>query len=262
MLTQYDDEDDYEFYAEGVTLAMEHEKDEVTYYRGNAIVRITNRDVRPGPKPPTRRRVDNLRRRLFRMDQLVEANQDENGRGLPDSDAKLPTTDRRTPQSEDPLEGMKTTEETHGRWQEMTRDELQAVAHELMERPIEEMARTAAYEIHKDQAGKVIVTRLPNDPAQWKAEEETKERSTGRSDNIEQKTGSVLHAALTQYGSDPQASDHEIAIRGTTDENKSFEPETIPWDPTESQGPQPWWEPPAELSNHWGKGCTYPEDTL
>jgi hypothetical protein len=60
-IAKYDDAEDLEFYAQGVTMTWDEDKP--VYYRGNALIRISKRDAKPTPKPPSRKRVQFMRER-------------------------------------------------------------------------------------------------------------------------------------------------------------------------------------------------------
>ena len=92
---QYDNINDHEFFAKGVTLVVDNDEGKPTYFQGNAMIRISQRSTPLEPKSPNRRRVNRLRRQLFKMNKHVKEDQGTEIRHiqpkipLPDSNAHI-----------------------------------------------------------------------------------------------------------------------------------------------------------------------------
>jgi len=84
---QYDDTNDHEFFAKGVTLVVEDDEGKPAYYRGDATIRISQRSMHSEPKPPNRRRVNHLRKQMFRIGKHIKADQ---GTRIKDRQTKTP----------------------------------------------------------------------------------------------------------------------------------------------------------------------------
>ena len=240
---RYGDREEYEFYAKGVTLAMDNENKETTYYRGSALIRITDREVPQGPKLPTRQRVEYFRRRLFRADRLakdkekegVENSPDPNklehrGDAPPDRNTGIGNADKEGPPGQ-PKKG------------QMTREEIAAVVADLMKHPIGNLEGKRVYEIQRTNTGRVLVTPMPLDFGKWKNDGGNPEikmivsnEPTLADHRIDDRV------ALTELGSDPQASDHWSLRADAAWRTETMDWSAAPGNSTELNGPQSWQE--------------------
>ena len=249
--TQYDQQDDIEYYGQGVTLAYEDDEGRTTYHRGNAIIRITDRDVRPGPKPPSRQRVNHLRKHLFRLREYARREEEEQEENLPapdDSTQPRPNDDQDQFGSR---ETRRAVPKVAGHRDTMTREELGAIVGELMEDPIEEDDGRRAYELEVQDNGTILATRVPVDPKQWRrGTGEPIEETVSNERMTERPTPEADPARLTQYGSDPPTSDQSRVTQAHSN-NNSFETQqrTVTPDVTEVRGAQPRKENPLEIES-------------
>ena len=65
-IARYDGPEDIGFYAKSVTIVWNNDQGEPAYYQGDALIRVSQRDTRPGPKYPSRRSIKIIRDWLFR----------------------------------------------------------------------------------------------------------------------------------------------------------------------------------------------------
>ena len=128
---QYDLENDFEFFAKGATLVVEDEERRPTYYRGNATIRISDRDRRPGPKPPTRLRLNHMQNRLFRMGQYSKEDTHENSGRSPDAAGRLRQLSNDSTQQSNAYETRGDEDKKLQDEMAMTRTEFEAVVTEL-----------------------------------------------------------------------------------------------------------------------------------
>ena len=250
-IAQYPGRDDHEFYAKGVTLAINDENEEVTYYRGNALIRIAGNDWLPKLRTPTRARVNHLRYRLFRMGAYSkEAQQDLTNVPRP--------CDKRSALDED-LRHLHQTSNTNpdkpssdSTGEEMGSDELAAVVNELTKNPIQNPEEKQVYRITKHKDGRVVAARVLEGTPEWtfgfnKAES----GNINNQPNTELEAETKEHKVLTKLGSNPQPSDQRptesIEVRAI--ENREWDGPD--WDLMTEFGPRSWWEPPddGEINN-------------
>ena len=237
---QYADSEDYEFYARGVTLALNDNEDKTIYCRGNALIRLNNREMETTQRPPTRARVDHMRQRLFRMG--AYATPHPRAKKMPDTvSANDPETHWQTPNIGVPRR-VAPAEIHNGH--EMSPDELAAVLDVLMKNPIEEMEEQRSYTIQKGENGQVLVTRAPFNMGEWVNEEPT---ISVKDENDEDQTTN-LNSGLTALGNDPQPSDQDLTGKHGVPEIQYEDWNKIPWDPSDGSGPHPWWNDPKEMN--------------
>ena len=220
-IARYDTQEDIDFYGKGVTIVWNNEAGEPTYHRGDALIRISQRDTRPGPKPPSRRRLNFMRERLFAKKTLESAPVKD------DQHADSPKiTDRRTPPMEESKERGKSREnngEEDAEAVEMSRAEIEAVIEDLMNEPLEIRFEKRTYCLEKQVNGRIEVTRIPPDhevarEAELKMEEEISEWKVARDEKASLE-------ALTKKGSDPQTPDRRQRSIGLADQKGKSESE-------------------------------------
>jgi hypothetical protein len=237
---RYGDREEYEFYAKGVTLAMDNENKEATYYRGNALIRITDREVPQGPKLPTRQWVEYFRRRLFRADRLAKEKEKEGVENPPDPNK----FEHRGDAPPDRTTGInKESPPGQPKKGEMTRDEIAAVVADLMKHPIGNLEGKRVYEIQRTDTGRVLVTPMPLDFGEWKTDGSNPETKTIVSNEPTLADHRINdRVALTQLGSDPQASDHWSLRADAAWRTETMDWSAAPWNSTELNRPQSWQE--------------------
>jgi hypothetical protein len=245
---RYNDDYEDEFYAKGVTLVMDDEDSNTTYYRGNALIRISPRDIGPGTRPPTRLRVDHARRRLFRTDQFSKEKIEElNGREA-DWNNSPARKDGPTKRLHDVDAAASKVTIKRSERMEMPNNELEAVITDLMDHPIKNIEGKRVYEIEKSYEGKVLVTRIPFDPGEWRAQQgQTEEIGTSDETDFDQQQNINDHVSLTELGDDPPASDHGNPGADAACETQNVDGNATPWDSIELNEPQPWWKLEKEL---------------
>ena len=260
-IAQYADREDYEFYARGVTLAMDDEDQEVTYYRGNALIRISGNDGLPKLKTPARLRVNHARHRLFRMGQFSLEKEEESRKNEP-----IPCREDRPPEG-----NHRPTPDTHettskslfgnAKGQVMTPEEIAAIVDELVERPIKEVGEKRAYAMIKMDDGIVIAMRVPlnidclKDDAACPGGDRTRDEAV---DDIESAIDEFKDLSLK--GSDPPASDHAAAKARQAEGHEKED-----WDgnwPEEMEDfePQQWGEIPDEINK--GIECLATDESI
>ena len=208
-MAQYDEEDDVEFLARGVTISW-NENNNFVNFRGNALIRATRQDELIKWKAPSRSRVRLARERLFRtgpfakrVSEIVRPNYPISfvGKVGADDASKSKPSERfhQIPNENEMDPGV-----------EIPSEELEAVITELMVDPIDIIGEKRAYEIWKHSSGEVEVTRLPDieiaargiELGMYKVKNDTTNRKNLRNRSMEGITGS---------GNDPHPSDHETS---------------------------------------------------
>ena len=224
-IVQYDRQEDHEFFAKGVTITLE-EEGQVRHYRGNAMIRVSRRDLWPRPKPPRRRHMDAYRRQLFSMDQGSETSDDQEEGDVHD-DYEVPVTRANVTDARGVGQRNKTIQRTR-HWREgmtrkeldrtvdewrrgMTRAELDAVIQELETGPVDE---ERAYQIVKDRRGVVKIARLPLESGIVIRELDTEDEEVSSEDEDENDGRPGSPRTHTRLGNDPHPSDGEISAQG------------------------------------------------
>ena len=225
-------EDDYEFYAEGVTLVLDEDEQRTTYYRGNALIRLSGRNWQGIPKPPSRGRTEFMRRRLFRMDQNKDQKKNEEQQDLHDEEpGPSRSKENRDRETARPC-GIAIRED--GERIEMAKEELEAMMKELMENPLEEEDEQRAYRIQKTQNGVIEVARITTDHPAMKCLSLRKDEGRVSKGKRKEDDGRTSDREPTsQLGSDPQAPDRDLEKIGQN-------PET--------EIPEIWYTPLSELT--------------
>src|SRR6201992_1266117 len=232
-IVRYDNENnDFEFYARGVTLATDEGSGKASY-RGNALIRISGRDQRPGPRLPSRRRTEFYRQHLFRTNANQVQPQDEKSWNLPEMYHKRTKPDNL---EDDRVHHRKEVIGDNG--VEMTKDEIEAMMDELMSNPVEGIHTERTYEIKKNQDGAVKVTRLP--PENLTLEGiggRTKEKEVSKRIDEEIEKRTLCLNWITRFGSDPPTSDRQSM--GADERKKS-----------KSRKSRPNWSKPSKVVGH------------
>ena len=229
-IAQYGETEEYEFYAKGVTLVLDDEDENPKYYRGNALVRISNEGIQEA-RPPARARVNRMREKLFRMGRYAVPKVGTN--------EEQPNKDPEGSLQMDTLAGTL----------EMTGSELTAVLEDLMDNPIEQIKEKRTYEIFKNPNGLVLVTRVPFDEQEWTNENELAEEGNLKEERREEEDReNSSQRRLTQLGNAPLPPDRDPAQKHEVREIHGGNWCGIPWDPRDGAGSsQPWWDEPNDL---------------
>ena len=244
-IAQYGDREDFEFYARGVTLALDDEEGDTTYYRGNALIRIAGNDRRPKLKTPTRSRVNQMRERLFRMGQYSREGQETLKDELTSRNILAPVEeDRHTTQRLGVDHGPLVGSPPGGN---LTANELKTVIDDLVANPIEDPGKKRVYEIKKLASERIAATRIPLNMNEWRGVD----RSAGKRADEKYITAEDLTRigveALTRLGRDPPVSDQRPAKIHQVHEMQSEEWGEISGQAMRDRGPQPRWELSREV---------------
>jgi hypothetical protein len=160
-ITRYGGADDIGFYAKSVTIVWDDDQGRPTYYRGNALIRISQRDTRLGPKFPSRRRVKFMRERLSRSKQPGRSEKKE-PQDLPNSKVPgdTPAVGHENRKARENNEaGERNIREGASRG--LTKEEVAAVVRKLTNAPLDERFDKKTYRVEKNESGEVTATRIP-----------------------------------------------------------------------------------------------------
>ena len=155
-LMQYDRTRDFEFLARRATLCW-YENGRMRSCRGDAAIRISERNPDPGPTPPSRRRVKALCKRMF----VTETAGPSRTGATAESHRRWAACDI------DYSSGSRESESGSGEGRskksgvEMSRDELGAIMEQLDLEDDMKINEKRAYEMIKDSLGRVTVVRIP-----------------------------------------------------------------------------------------------------
>ena len=83
---QNDDASDFVFYAKGITLVLDDNEGKPTYYRGNAAIRVSRRNLDPEMLSPKRNRTTYLREKMFNMSPRVRRSFKQQQKDVPTRD--------------------------------------------------------------------------------------------------------------------------------------------------------------------------------
>ena len=228
---QNDDKMDFEFYAKGVTLVLDDEEGNPTYYHGKAAIRITQYDLEQDFVVPKRRRTAYLREKMFKMEPRNRSNTEKDNLrdrnalpfSVPDG-TERPCDSNQTHTKTNP----EATNESKPHMEGKNEEEEKAVKRAVVSDDLEEDYENGTYRLEQNDDGSFKLNRVVASRAFAEKKRTAAEEGEMNEERSDQDLEFLDWKGVTELGNDPHPSDWVIDAGSQIDGQNDWHSTTDP----------------------------------